>query len=314
MRLRATIAALLLLPIGSGAANAGAEAAERLLGSWHVLVHYKDANAGNPDQARWEDRVWVFEKAGDRLEWTEYPIAVFADESGRFERRSTGQLARVLGYWEPNDAQRAEIAAGLELNSRGMKAKTLRYTRGSWQSASRPTAASASIVSYVESWSIEGEPDLPVFRREESLGGERTEQLDGLTLFTTKSVEGGGEVLKGEYERDGTRRGTFVIRRAGTGRALTTKRTQAERQRDAFLEAMRTRKLDPEKLTQEDRADLRQMIRSEVEGRMRRLGSDPAGRSREVDSLVSSIEKRMLAEQRTLGELPKIVEEAVVAP
>ena len=156
MRRIATLAALLLL--AAAAAARAADLPDRLAGTWHVLVHYKDANATHPDEERWDDRVWVFEKKGDRLRWTEYPIAVFADESGRFERRATGQLARVLGYWEPSEAQLAEIEAGLELNSRGMKSKTLRNSRGVWSSSSRPTSASASIVSYTESWSIEGTP------------------------------------------------------------------------------------------------------------------------------------------------------------
>ena len=267
-----------------------------------------------PTSKRWEDRVWVFEKTGDRLKWTEYPIAVFADESGRFERRSTGQLARVLGFWEPSEAQLAEIKAGLELNPRGMKSKTLRFSRGVWSSASRPTAASASIVSYTESWSIEGTPELPIFRREDSLGGERTDTLDGVTLYTTTGVDPGDEQWKGSFERDGSRRGQFRMTRAGAGKALTTKRTQAQRTQDAFIEAMSLRKLDESQLTQQDRTDIRGMIRMAIEQRMQKLGIDPAKRSGEVDSLVPQIEKRLYAEHRTLGEVPKLVEEAVVAP
>jgi hypothetical protein len=307
----ALLAALLLL----GAAGAApAELPDRLAGTWHVLVYYKDANAPNPDEERWDDRVWVFEKTGDRLKWTEYPIAVFSDETGRFERRPSGQLARVLGYWQPSEAQQAEIAAGLELNPRGMKSKTLRSTRGVWSSSSRPTAASASIVSYSEAWSIEGTPELPVFRRADSLGGERTESVDGLTLYTTTSVDPAGNLYSGSFERDGTRRGTFRMTRAGEGRALTTKRTQAQRQQDAFVEAMSMRKLDESQLTPQDRAEIRSRIRSQVEGRMRALGTDPAQRSGEVTALVQKVEKRLFSEQRTLGELPQLVKEAVVAP
>ena len=312
MRRLATLAALLLLLLAP-AAHA-ADLADRLVGTWHVLVHYKDANATHADEQRWDDRVWVFERKGDRLSWTEYPIAVFADETGRFERRASGQYARVLGYWEPSEVQLAEIAAGLELNSRGMKEKSLRNTRGVWQSASRPTAASASIVSYTESWSIEGTPELPVFRREDSLDGERTESLDGVTLYTTTSADPGGEVLKGSYERDGSRQGTFRMLRAGTGKALTTKRTQAERTRDSFIESMSTRRLDEAQLTQQDRADLQAMIRVAIDERMRSLRIDPATRTTQVETLVPAIEKRLLSEQRSLGEIPKLVEEAVVAP
>lgn len=312
MRRLATLGALLLL--APGAAARAADLPERLAGTWHLLVHYKDANATRADQERWDDRVWIFEKTGDRLRWTEYPIAVFDDESGRFERRPSGQLARVLGYWEPNEAQQIEIAAGLQLNSRGMKSKTLRKTRGVWNSASRPTAASASVISYTESWSIEGTPELPVFRREDSLGGESTESLDGVTLYTTTSVDSGGDVLKGNFERDGSRRGRFRMTRAGAGKALASKRTQAERMRDAYLMSMGNRPIDESKLTQADRAELRTVIREAIWARMRSLSLDPEQRTGEVDALVPAIEKRLLSEKRPPRDIPELVEEAVVAP
>jgi len=313
MRRLATLAAL-LLSLGLVPAARAADLADRLVGTWHVLVHYKDANATHADEPRWDDRVWVFEKKGDRLAWTEYPIAVFTDESGRFERRGSGQLARVLGYWEPSEAQLAEIAAGLELNSRGMKEKTLRNTRGVWHSASRPTAASASVVSYTESWNIEGTPELPIFRREDSLGGERTESLAGVTLYTSTSADPSGNLFKGSFERDGSRHGTFRMLRAGTGKALTTKRTQSERTRDSFIEAMSTRRLDEAQLTQQDRADLQLAIRAAIDQRMRSLDIDPAQRSAQIETLVPAIEKRLVSEKRTLGEIPELVKEAVVAP
>ena len=50
-----------------------------IAGTWYVLVHYKDDAAGNPDAERWDDRVWVFERKGSRMRWTEYPIAVFRE-------------------------------------------------------------------------------------------------------------------------------------------------------------------------------------------------------------------------------------------
>lgn len=312
MRRLATLAAL--LPLLLAPAARAADLADRLVGTWHVLVYYKDANATHADEERWDDRVWVFAKKGDRLAWAEYPIAVFSDESGRFERRGSGQLARVLGYWQPNEAQLAEIASGLELNSRGMKEKSLRFTRGVWQSASRPTAASASVVSYTEAWSIEGTPELPIFRREDSLGGERTESLEGVTLYTSTSADPAGSEFKGSFERDGSRKGSFRMLRAGEGRALTTKRNQSERQRDAFIDWMGRKQLDESQMTQQDRADLQVMIRAAIDQRMRGLGIDPAQRTAQIDTLVPAIEKRLFTENRTLGEIPALVKEAVVAP
>ena len=123
--LRATGCALLALV---AAAPAIAESVE-LVGSWYVLVHYKDDNAANAEQERWDDKVWVFEKKGRRLRWSEYPIVVFDDEGGRFERRHTGQYARILHYWEPNASQRRDIENGLQVNSRGSKSKLHTHTR-----------------------------------------------------------------------------------------------------------------------------------------------------------------------------------------
>jgi hypothetical protein len=312
MRRLATFAALLLL--APAAAARAADLPDRLAGTWHVLVHYKDANATHPDEQRWDDRVWTFEKTGDRLKWIEYPIAVFADESGRFERRPSGQLARVLGYWEPSEAQQLEIATGLELNSRGMKSKTLRLARGVWSSASRATAASASVVSYTESWSIGGAPELPIFRREDTLGGERTEAMDGVTLYTTTRVDPTGDVLQGSFERDGSRRGQFRMTRAGAGKALTTKKSEHERHREIFMNWLGRREIDESQLTQQDRADLRIVIRMAIDERMRNLKIDPAQRSTQIETLVPAIEKRLLSEKRPAGDIPKLVEEAVVAP
>jgi hypothetical protein len=98
------------------AAPAPAEPVD-LTGTWYVLVHYTDDNAPNPDEERWEDKVWVFAQAGRRLSWTEYPIVVFDDETGRFERRQTGQYARILLLGAVARAA-ADIADGLQVNSR----------------------------------------------------------------------------------------------------------------------------------------------------------------------------------------------------
>lgn len=187
-----------------------------LIGTWHVLVHYKDDNAAHPERERWEDRVWVFEAAGSRLRWTDYPIVIFDDQSGRFDN-SLGRSSRVLEFWEPSPSQIADIQDGLAVNERGMKSKTLRKSDGNWASFSRNTAASASVISYVEHWSIDSGDAGPIFRREDVLGSGRAEDLDGVTLYTTTEIADGGAILRGSFERDGSRHGSFrMMRSAGT--------------------------------------------------------------------------------------------------
>jgi murein DD-endopeptidase MepM/ murein hydrolase activator NlpD len=217
-----------------GIASAVSAAQVDLEGTWHVLVHYRDASAANAETERWEDRLWVFEPSGDRLRWKEYPIVVFDDETGRFERRAgSGQYARVLHAWEPSPGQLVNLRAGLAANDRGSQTKSLRRRGDAWSSESRANATGSSVVTYQESWSI-GDPDgLPVFEQVDVLGSESAESAEGRTVLRTEQVLEEGALLVGSYDRDGTRRGTFQMRRSGERRELA-KKTQSELQRQAF--------------------------------------------------------------------------------
>jgi len=207
---------LRLLLLAAALLAAGPAAATDLVGTWHVLAHYRDANSGAPEQLRWQDRVWVFQRKGSKLKWTEYPIVVFGNDSGRFERRQSGQYARVLGAWEPSDSQLANIEAGLKINTRGSKSKSLRGSdEEGWQSTARARAASASVITYQETWSIEDPGGLPRFLQQDVMASARTETLEGLTSYQTTAIEDGGNVLVGRFQRDGTREGSFTMRRSG---------------------------------------------------------------------------------------------------
>lgn len=184
-----------------------------LVGTWHVLVHYKDANAHNPDAERWEDRVWVFSREGDRLRWVDYPLVNLSDESGRFERLGTNRASRTLRYWTPSPGQAAELQAGPKVNSRGSLSKTLRAADGGWASTTSQQR-SATYLTYEEHWSVAG-PELPLFTRTDVLGGGTAEDTEGRTVYTTKQVDEGGRVLRGAYDRDGTKQGSFTLTRVG---------------------------------------------------------------------------------------------------
>ena len=161
------LAAALATALCPAAALAGTE----LPGTWHVLVHFRDAKTANADAERWEDRLWVFEESEGRLRWTEYPIVIFADESGRFERRAgTGQYARILHFWDPSPQQLANIRSGLAVNDRGAETKTLRRQGAGWSSGGRAGATGAGGVTYQETWSIEEPEGLPVFLQVDVLG------------------------------------------------------------------------------------------------------------------------------------------------
>ncbi len=217
------------------AAPAAAELPD-LVGTWHVLVHYKDKGTPNSDTPRWEDRVWRFSMDGDRLLWEDYPIVVFDDQTGRFEPGPGGRMSRVLAYWEPNANQRREIAEGLAINQRGSRTKTLRGSAAKgWTSARRKRGySSARFITFEETWSIETKGGLPVFIRDDVLGNAATESMEGRTLYATEAIEEGGDVLRGVFDRDdGTRHGTFRMTRAGTAKAVGRDR---KRRREAGVE------------------------------------------------------------------------------
>ena len=248
---RLLLALLLLVP-------AAARAEIDLIGTWHVLVHYTDDNTSHPDEMRWSDRIWVFEKKGSQLRWMEYPIVVFSDDSGRFERRSTGQYARVIGAWEPSESQLANIEAGLKINTRGSKKKSLRGSdEEGWHTSSRARAASASVITYQENWSIEGLPELPVFVQEDTMASGRSETMEGVARFETTAVKEAGEVLVGRYERDGTRHGSFRMRRSGEVGTLEEK-SQSEIQAQGVRRSLET----SQEARKQARESLEEVIRS----------------------------------------------------
>jgi hypothetical protein len=215
---RALLACLLaVLP-----APALALGADDLVGAWHVLVHYKDAGTENPDAKRWEDRIWVFEKVGDQLRWTDYPIVVFDDDTGRFENIGGNRASRVLDFWEPNEAQRVQIQEGLAINSRGSRSKTLSGSDAKgWSSARRGGGYKSSrFITYEETWTLDGLPDKPRFERQDSMGSGGNEDFEGRTLYETTTVEAGGDVLRGSFDRDGQRKGSFRLARSGTVKSV----------------------------------------------------------------------------------------------
>jgi hypothetical protein len=290
--LKASAAAALLWAFWPAAASA-----VELTGTWHVLVHYRDSKAANSDAERWEDRLWAFEAKEGRLRWTEYPIVIFDDETGRFERRAgTGQYARLLHFWEPSPEQLANIRVGLAANDRGAETKTLRQLGGAWSSGARASATGAAVITYQETWSIEQPEGLPVFLQVDVLGSESAEELEGKTELRTEQVLEGGDLLVGRFERDGTRVGTFAMRRSGARKALRTK-TQAELQAQAFQRSLESSEevrlvLDPlRRDLSKDGIELDETELAALLGRAQRLldqGKTPDEARHELEQVVRS--------------------------
>jgi hypothetical protein len=230
--------AWLCLGLAAPAAAADAQALD-LEGTWHVLLHYKDSASHSPEAERWDDRVWVIVREGDRLGWTEYPIVVFGSEDGRFGSVEGNPRSRLLRYWEPSPAQLQDLEAGPRVNSRGARTKRLRPDGDGWRSIGSADPGSASTITFTATWTIEDAGGLPVFRMEDVLGSALTEGLTGGTVYRTETVEEGGRVLRGHYDRDGTRIGTFRMLRTPPVRGLGTEEEQRERIRARQAERAR---------------------------------------------------------------------------
>ena len=181
--------------------------AVELEGTWYVLVHYRDASSSNPDAMRWEDRVWDFQREGERLLWTDYELVSFVDSRGRFER-----ARRVLGAWEPSRSQRREIERGLFANLRGARVLALEQTEdGDWQTRADADALrkSRSVVSFGLAGSVARARDLPVFSIDEMLRSPGSIASLSHTVLTTKSAGDRGDQLSGDYTLSETRTGSF---------------------------------------------------------------------------------------------------------
>lgn len=329
-RRAAARAALLAAGLLLGPAPA---AAVDLEGTWHVLVHYRDAGSEKPERKHWEDLVWVFERRGDRLRWTEYPIVVFRDHSGRFESLGGNRARRILGFWEPNAEQRAQIAEGLEVNERGQAAKTLRGGEGEgWSSGEGSGYRSARYLTYEETWTIEGLPDAPVFRQSDVLGGAAAESLEGRTVYATERVAEGGDVLRGRYSRDGRREGRFRLRRAAPVRGVEGSGMSAgERVYEAFFgeaagqlfrgempggasEAELREAARSGSLGEDGREALRETIRADLEEQYRSQGNDPRAHRAAIESLARKIERQFVEEGRSFEEIRAMIRRGELRP
>jgi len=238
-------------------------AAVDLIGTWHVLIHYKDSVTEHAERERWEDRIWVFEEEGSRLRWTDYPIVVFGDQSGRFEQFGGNRASRVLGYWEPSAGQLAQIQDGLEINPRGSRSKALRGSDAEGWSSGKKKAGyqSARFITFEEIWQVTGMPDLPTFIRDDLMGSAAAENLEGRTIWEGESVESGGDLIRGRYDRDGTRIGTFRLTRSGEVSTVKgSGKSQGERGADAFFGALGSQLFAGELPGGGSEADLRKTI------------------------------------------------------
>lgn len=304
-----------------------------LVDTWYVLIHYKDSQTQHPERERWEDRIWVFELEGSRLRWTDYPIVVFSDPAGRFENLGGNRASRVLHFWEPNAVQLAQIREGLEINPRGSRSKTLRGSDlEGWNSAKKSGYQSARFITYHERWQITGMPDRPTFIRDDLMGSMATESVEGRTLWEGESVESGGDVIRGRYDRDGTRIGTFRMTRSGEVSTVKgSQKSEGERAYEAFFGTMGSqlfkgelpggvseeevrRAIDAGEFTDEDRSDLRVEFERHITESYRNQGNDPRRFRPEIQSLARRMVALFVDDGKSIEEIQQMLVDGRLRP
>jgi hypothetical protein len=328
---RLLLGVLALLVVATPAAPA--EAVD-LIGAWHVLIHYKDSVTENPERERWEDRVWVFEHEGSRLRWTDYPIVVFGNQTGRFEQLGGNRASRVLHFWEPNAAQLAQIQEGLEINPRGSRSKSLRGSDAEgWSSGKKKSGyQSARFITFQEIWQITGLPDRPTFIRDDVLGSAATENAEGRTTWEGETVEAGGDVISGRYDRDGTRIGTFRIMRSG--KVSTVKgsgKSQSERVRDVMVQAYAAqlfagelpggvseadlrKTIEAGEFTDDDRRELRLGFERSIAQSFQDQGNDPRVLRPQIQSLARKMTALFVDEGKSIEEIQRMLADGSLRP
>jgi hypothetical protein len=215
-----TLIVFVFLSVVCAAAIANAEKSKvkqsksELMGTWFVLVHYKDSATKNSDADRWLDKVWTFEPRGSRIYWVEYPIVVIENQDGRFESYKGNPRSRVLAKWEPSDSQLEELVDGPRVNSRGSKSKSLRGSDGKgWASTGANRVAGINVVGFHENWKIERGGENLTFKITEVMGNAARGGEEGVTAYTVERGDPSGQEMRGRFNRDGTRIGTFRMLR-----------------------------------------------------------------------------------------------------
>lgn len=262
----------------------------------------------------------MFEPEGDSLRFRDYPIVRFDDDAGRFESLA-GQPSRVLAFWEPSPAQRAEIEAGLEVDPRGATAKELHPTPAGWSSRrARAGGGSLRFVGFESVVEVDVSGAAPTVAVTDSLGSAAVQGIEDRTEYRGERVSADGRTIEGRYERDGRRVGTFRMTRSGPLRgaaAVPERAGGGSAGRDEALAAL-SRALAPrvaasEALPErfpggpEERARLRARVRAELEAGAAGAGGDVRGLAPELDGLARAIEALYADAGRSRDEISRLL-------
>jgi hypothetical protein len=240
----------------------------------------------------------------------------------------------VLEFWEPNAAQLAQIQEGLEINPRGSRSKTLRGSDAEgWTSGKKKGGyQSARFITFEEIWQITGMPDRPTFIRDDVLGSAATEDVEGRTTWEGESVESNGDVIRGRYDRDGTRIGTFRLMRSGEVSVVKgSGKSQSERARDVMAQAYAAqlfagelpggvseadlrKSIDTGEFTDEDRIELRVEFERSLAESFQSQGNDPRQLRPQIQSLAQKMVALFVDEGKSVADIQKMLADGSLRP
>jgi hypothetical protein len=289
-----------------------------------VLVHYRDLRSAQPEQDQWEDRLFVFQREGEALRFRDYPVVLFDDEGGRFARRG-GETERVLGAWEPDDGQRAEIARGLRVRAVGVREKRLRAAAGGYSSA-RSAFDSARTVGFESIVELDLTGAAPRISVADSLGSSAAHSLEGRTEYRGERRGPAGEI-EGSYDRDGRRVGRFRMLRSGAPRGLgeppprpREEPTRAEVEERLYRSLGRQLAVSdalPERFPgggAAERAALGERVRTALAALFADQGNDPRAHAPTLERLAAAVERLYAEEGRSREEIGRMLEDGRLRP
>ena len=135
--------------------------------------------------------------------------------------------------------------------------------------------------------------------------------------FATTAIDPLGDELRGDYARDGSRRGSFRMARTGTARSLKgDAKSDGQRLRKRFLrnfgELLAAR--EPAVRNAADRERARAEIRAALEESIRHSAGDPEFLRPEIESLTRAIERHMLDGDESAAGIDAMLEDGRINP
>jgi hypothetical protein len=164
------------------------------------------------------------------------------------------------------------------------------------------------------------------------LGSAATENVEGRTIWEGESVESGGDVIRGRYDRDGTRIGTFRMMRSGAVSTVKgSGKSQGERAHIALFGAMGSqlfagelpgggseeevrKAIEAGEFTDEDRSTMRREFERAITESYQSQGNDPREFRPQIQSLARKMVALFVDEGKSIEEIQRMLMDGRLRP